>query len=198
MKMFKFDTMRFIKVVNYPYYFWHRYILNPDFFRGAEVVKTFNYSRAIMQFCYAMAKKDLLSDCPIDQNSVVLDIGGHTGEWAEKIVNKYDPFMHIFEPLPPSFEKLEKKFQHKEKVHMYSFGVADQNRTATLSMYGKGSSIYSDCPSYSINPNTIDVSLKDIYEIVESHKFNFVDLIKINIEGGGISADRKNSGFKYY
>ena len=37
---------------------------------------------------------------PISENSIVFDVGGYMGEWSLKIVDRYNPYIYIFEPVP--------------------------------------------------------------------------------------------------
>ena len=42
---------------------------------------------------------------PLDSNSLILDIGGYQGNWAEQIHNKYNATIHVFEPI--KFKRLK-------------------------------------------------------------------------------------------
>jgi hypothetical protein len=42
---------------------------------------------------------NLAIDWPIDENSVVWEIGGYEGRWAEMMAEKHNPEIHFFEPM---------------------------------------------------------------------------------------------------
>jgi FkbM family methyltransferase len=137
------------------------------------------YSIAMTKWLLDKGDFTLRVDYPLHQNSVVLDIGGYAGIWAQKIKDRYNCYMYIFEPNPKSYKILEEKFQHEPRISIYPFGLADKNKTALLGMDDMGSSIY---PGKNIE--TVAIELKDIKQVVDELDIKEIDLIKINIEGG--------------
>ncbi len=115
---------------------------------------------------------------PLTENSIVFDVGGYIGEWSEKIVELYDPFIHIFEPVPEFQAKITTTFDSNPKISSHNFVLHNENATLEMAILDNSSSIYREGNSH------IDIFLKDIYGFLEEHNINSVDLIKINIEGG--------------
>ena len=35
----------------------------------------------------------------LNEDSIVIDLGGYTGVWAQQIIDKYNPNMYILEPI---------------------------------------------------------------------------------------------------
>ena len=52
----------------------------------------------------------------LDENSVVLDIGGYTGQWAEQIVKLYNSKVYIVEPIKDFYQILEQKLGSNPNV----------------------------------------------------------------------------------
>lgn len=166
----------------YFYFLWEKFI-HPDVFKPTIVpyVKALDYSFAAVNFFLANGP-GLLLRYPLSETSVVYDVGGFTGNWSEKMIERYNPRIHIFEPNPKSYEILKAKFAGNPKAHTYSFGLAGRSREEDLYVFGMGSSIYKkkkfgSCP-------VAKVYLQDIKEVVKASDPGEIDLISINIEGG--------------
>jgi FkbM family methyltransferase len=119
---------------------------------------------------------------PLTEKSIVFDLGGYKGDWADTIVKKYNPFIFIFEPVPDYYKLIVDKFQGNSKVKVYQFGLSSTNTSEKISILQEASSIYRD--GNEDNSDKIDINLKDIKEFLKAEKIASVELIKINIEGG--------------
>jgi hypothetical protein len=60
---------------------------------------------------------------PIDSESLVWEIGGFEGRWAAQIVERFDPYMHIFEPQAWAYGRLNTRFVDNPKVSVSPFGL---------------------------------------------------------------------------
>ena len=113
----------------------------------------------------------------LNENSVVVDLGGFTGVWAQQIINKYNSNIYIIEPLKMYYDSLTHKFQNNPKVNILNVGVATEEKQGSIFIDGDGSSTNTTSGiEEKVNFNTID-NILDIWNIPE------VDLIQINIEG---------------
>lgn len=65
----------------------------------------------------------LALDWPLCEDSVVWEIGGFEGRWAGQIIEKYHPYIKIFEPQQWAVKKLEEKFGHLPNVSIQPFGL---------------------------------------------------------------------------
>ena len=52
-------------------------------------------------------------DYKLTKNSVVFDIGGYRGDFAESIYEKYNCTVYVFEPVQEYFEFIKKRFDEK-------------------------------------------------------------------------------------
>ena len=130
------------------------------------------------------ARSNLLLECSINANDVILDVGGYTGEWAAQMRLRYNAFVHIFEPSPQSFEVLRREFANEPDVALHPFGLAASNATARLSIADKRSSVYSDSPAERKAGEHREVKLRDVKEVFDELGLVEVALLKVNIEGG--------------
>ena len=69
----------------------------------------FNYNRSIFDWFKDDALK-LIYEHDLDENSLVVDIGGFTGTWSKKIIEKYNYSMIIYEPEHENFIKQNRNF----------------------------------------------------------------------------------------
>tara|TARA_Y100000034_G_scaffold105927_1_gene134178 strand:+ start:536439 stop:537095 length:657 start_codon:yes stop_codon:yes gene_type:complete len=117
-------------------------------------------------------------DYPLNENAVVLDLGGFKGEFAEKIFDKYQSNIHVFEPVKSFFNIIESKFNDNPKVSVYHYGLSDADKEVSISSTGDASSVFI------ASKDSEKVQLKSILDFITEHNLVEVDLIKINIEGG--------------
>jgi FkbM family methyltransferase len=110
---------------------------------------------------------------PIDENSVVFDVGGYKGNWAASIVEKYNSHVTIFEPILEFFNTCEERFKSKPKVNVLNYGLSDKDSTETIFVEFDSSSLYIT------GKNEETIVLRDVASVITSP----VDLLSINVEG---------------
>lgn len=114
----------------------------------------------------------------LDKNSIVFDLGGYKGEFAEKIYKKYNSNIYIFEPVKEYFKILETKFKNNEKIKIFNFGLSNKEEEIEISLNNDGSSTFIK------NGEKEIIKLKDIISFLNKNSIKEIDLFKINIEGG--------------
>lgn len=126
----------------------------------------------------------------LDQDSVVLDLGGWRGNFAANINARYGCVVHVFEPNQKQIAILEERFADNPKVfvHPYAVGGIDES----VSFYPspddypgqeKGSSLLSASP-YVDDGFTYDVTKLSLASAAKKMGIDSFDLIKMDIEGG--------------
>lgn len=115
---------------------------------------------------------------PLTPKSVVLDIGGYRGDWSAEIVRRYDPFVHIFEPLPGFAAGLAQQFANNPKVSVHGFGLGDADGQQLMAEIGDASS------TYIADRRPTSVMFRDVATFVRDEGLQQIDLVKMNIEGG--------------
>lgn len=115
---------------------------------------------------------------PLTEDSIVLDVGGYIGQWSQDIIELYNPYIYIFEPVNEYFSKIKSKFESNTKVFIYNFGLSDKNMTQKITILNDSSSIFRAGDKYT------NIQIKDIFSFINENNISEIDLIKINIEGG--------------
>lgn len=122
--------------------------------------------------------QEILYDYRLDENSIVFDLGGYIGEYAEKIYSRYNSHIYIFEPYPSFFEVIENKFRYNKKILPFNFGLSNDNFVTNVKNEGTGTSIKN-----SISNIGKKVQVRNISEFIAENNVGHIDLMKINVEG---------------
>lgn len=117
-----------------------------------------------------MFKEEMRYDYPLTEDSLVFDVGGFNGEFAEGIIKKYGCRVHLFEPV------YWMTIKEIPGLVVNKFGLAGSNRHQEIHIKGNATSIFGrgiSLPAEFVKCST--------YLMI--HDICNVDLIKINIEG---------------
>lgn len=143
---------------------------------------------SIEQFELDHAQKKL-TEYPLSSSSVVFDVGGYLGDWTYDIIKrgvevcaccggKQDAYICLFEPVGRFYQHCKDRFKDYNKVHVYPFGLWNQDYEAKIGIDDSGSSVYSN------NLPQETVQMRDISKFIYDQQLDHIDLISINIEGG--------------
>lgn len=113
----------------------------------------------------------------LDENSIVMELGGYTGEWAQKIIKKYNPNLFIVEPIEKFYSHMVSKFANNSKVNLLNVGVGVETKKDQIFINGDGSS-----RNIKIG-EPIEIQIETIENIFDKFNLSKVDLVQINIEG---------------
>ncbi len=117
-------------------------------------------------------------DYQLNENSLVLDLGGHVGKFASEVYSIYHCRILVFEPVKEYHEYLSWKFRANNNIKIYPFGLGPRTEQLLIELAGNESSIVrrsQEGPKEVIRIESID---RFFIDNIES-----VDLMKINIEG---------------
>jgi FkbM family methyltransferase len=114
---------------------------------------------------------------PLNENSIVLDLGGYEGTWTQKIFDKYQCNIYVFEPIPNLYKNLVEKFKNYDKIKVYNFGISDKEKEIEISLLNDGSSFYLE------SENKVSAKVISLIKFLKENQLGSIDLIKINIEG---------------
>jgi FkbM family methyltransferase len=114
----------------------------------------------------------------LNKNSVVFDLGGYKGEWSSEIFARFQTNIYIFEPVKQYAKTLKNKYARNEKIKIFSFALSNRNKDEIIHLDNDSSSLYIK------NGVTQNISLLNGTEFIINNNFDFIDLMKINIEGG--------------
>lgn len=123
----------------------------------------------------------ILHTFDLDENSVVIDIGAYTGEWASEIADLYKATVYAFEPNPNSFKALQKHAASRPHLKPLPYGLGAEDETVQITLKNLGSSIID--PSQDTILETTETQIKALDRAMATLQLDHVDLMKINIEG---------------
>lgn len=113
----------------------------------------------------------------LNEESIVVDFGGYEGVWADQIIEKYNPYVFLFEPVSDFYIFLVDKFKNNKKVKIFNYALGIENKKDIIFLNGDGTSKYIN------HGNTQEVEFIDINKMFELIQKDTVDLVQINIEG---------------
>ncbi len=114
----------------------------------------------------------------LNSQSIVFDLGGYEGGFAENIYEKYGSVIYIFEPVEEFYKQIVKRFKNNQKIKIFNFGLSNKYCEVEINLGADGSSLFVG------SGDKETVILKDIVSFLNEHKIYKIDLLKINIEGG--------------
>lgn len=151
-------------------YLYRLYILKDEF--KAEVARwTADRGEQTLRLNYPSLNSD----------SVVFDVGGYVGDFAEEIHKKYGCQVYLFEPHPDFFEQCVRRFAGNPKITPLNYGLSDESGTFALSDSTDGSSFLN--PKHESRQG-IECEVKEVFSVLAELGISHIDLMKINIEGG--------------
>lgn len=125
-------------------------------------------------------REELRYLCPLNRDSIVLDVGAHKGDFTAEINRRYNSTIFAYEPVPEFFAVCAKRFWGNPKIRVmnYALGIADG-----VARFGvKGDMSGQFCTS----PNEFaEVTMRDFIDVSCDilAEFSGIDLLKINAEG---------------
>jgi FkbM family methyltransferase len=145
-----------------------------------QLLETQLYGRPMYDFMDAVAANpDLLTDAPITDHGVALDLGAYVGNWSKRMAERYSCTVFAFEPSPGLAAKAADALREHPKVTVLPYGVGATDCTAQLARDGPGSSIYTGNGKF----GSVEVQIRDIVAVLDELDLHHVDVLKINIEG---------------
>ncbi len=119
-------------------------------------------------------------DYPLNQTSIVFDVGGYVGDYADEIYKKFGCRIYIFEPVPLFYDRCVKRFSGNSSIACFNYGLAARSGRLEINVHDESSSFKKEVDG-SVKQQA---ELRSITEAVADLGIEKIDLIKINIEGG--------------
>lgn len=116
-------------------------------------------------------------DYLLNNNSLVVDVGGHMGYWTENINRKYSCNIYILEPLKSFYNNIVVKFKDYSNITPINIALLNKNEKVEMSIKGDCSSLFD--PGYDME----NVECVDIKNFIEDYDIREIDVMKINVEG---------------
>jgi FkbM family methyltransferase len=134
--------------------------------------------RAVKRWKWKNGDETLRFSIPLDDDSLVLDIGAYIGEYALALAKKNNAQIESFEPVPFFAQLCRENTRAYKNVHVHEFGLSNADFEANMAVDGLASSIYRT------TEKSITAKFRDICDFIEENDIKEVSLAKINIEGG--------------
>jgi FkbM family methyltransferase len=122
--------------------------------------------------------KTLRLNYPLNNNSIVVDVGGYEGQWASDIFSKYCCNIIIFEPVKKFSDKIKERFVYNKKIICHNLGLSNKDQEVEISLLDDSSSLFKN------DIQNEKVKLVNTADFFKKNNIIDIDLIKINIEGG--------------
>ena len=113
--------------------------------------------------------------------SVVVECGAFHGRWALKIMQRYNPTLHMFEPQAWLTEELKGTFKGWQKAHVHPYGLGTENKVSTLWEVGNDGATF--VASADARDAGQPAELREIGQVFSDLGLTAIDLMLINIEG---------------
>ncbi|MDC3244808.1 FkbM family methyltransferase [Gammaproteobacteria bacterium] len=117
----------------------------------------------------------------LNENSIVFDIGGYEGEFAQKIFDRFGCTIYVFEPVKEYYHSIVKRFKNNPKIKIFDFGLSDIDEMRSITLSDNGTSVFID------KGEKENISLKSAADFLNKNDIESIDLLKINTEGGEFS-----------
>lgn len=118
----------------------------------------------------------------LNENSLIMDVGGYEGKWAEEIHKRYGSKIFIFEPVSSFCADITKRLGHEPDIILFPFGLSGTTTTTDVLLDANSSSVFEQGVREGADHETIKlVAGSDFFR---DHDVKSVDLLKLNIEGG--------------
>lgn len=117
---------------------------------------------------------------PLNENSIVWDVGGYQGDFAAQIYQRYSCQVYVFEPMPCFYKKCLDRFEGNNNICCLGFGLSDKLGWFNISNSNDASSFVRG----NLSRGGQQAELRPVTEMFNFLNLSHVDLLKINIEGG--------------
>lgn len=117
-------------------------------------------------------------DYPLNERSIVFDLGGYKGDFASSIFEKYGCTVYAFELSRIYYDACARRFQGNLQIRCLNFGLAAHDGNLYLSDEDNGSRATSEQSS-----DAERVSVRSASKFILEHQIKDIDLMKGNIEG---------------
>jgi FkbM family methyltransferase len=162
------------------------YKLHQFFFKKAraKLLPTMPLSEINKESWYKDNKeKTLRYEYPLNSDSTVIDVGGYEGDFASEIFSRYQSCIFVFEPVKRYVNYLNERFSQNNSIKIIPYGLGDKNETLNIHVMEEASS-YNRSETIHKKGEEEVISIMDVVDFFNENEIKYIDLIKINIEGG--------------
>lgn len=144
------------------------------------------FDREILRYFEDGGDAVLRYNYDLDKKSIVFDVGGYVGDFAESIDDKFESVIFVFEPTTEYYHHCARRFKEKKNIKILHYGIGGFDGECEIFINGDSTSTNIESEEIeTIKIKTLNTSMKDL-------GINKVDLMKINIEGDEYSLLEKS------
>lgn len=137
------------------------------------------FSRAANKWFSDKGDETLRLNYQLDKTSIVFDVGGYLGDYAEAIYQKFGCQVYLFEPVPQFYDSCVERFINNPSIICLNYGLSSKSGWFEINLNNNESSFK--------KPGLSNISQKaevrSITKVATELGIENIDLIKINIEG---------------
>lgn len=120
----------------------------------------------------------------LNNESVVFDVGGFSGEFSSNLFSRMPCRIYIFEPVREYADLIKDRFKYNKMIKTHEFGLSNKTEKKKLAFIGEGSSTHRIRKAKKEGGDILSIKLVDIIEFINKNSILEIDLLKLNIEGG--------------
>ena len=113
----------------------------------------------------------------LNSDSIVFEVGGFTGDFSSRIIERFDCYVYIFEPIMEYYEHLKLKYNLNTKIKVFNYGLESFNGFKPIALSNDGSSIYATGNSTQL------VSFRNVNDVLTELNLEKIDMMELNCEG---------------
>jgi FkbM family methyltransferase len=148
--------------------FWRLHIRRDPFFR------------AVAQWFADNGDGTLRLDYPLNASSVVFDVGGYHGDFADAMFRKFGCRVFVFEPVPEFNAHCVKRFAGNPAITCLNYGLAARSGWLPIQVSEDASSFKRELDAAPAQR----AEVRSLATVVAALGVDTIDLMKVNIEGG--------------
>jgi len=136
------------------------------------------FDRELQRWQFDGGNERFRYDYHLNNDSLVMDLGGYKGQWTSDIYGRYNCHVLVFEPVRLFAEKIERRFRENPKIEVFNFALGESRRQEIIALSDDGSSLYRNASAKDT------IQFEDVADFFTERNIKNIDLMKVNIEGG--------------
>tara|TARA_R110001583_G_scaffold19175_8_gene75346 strand:+ start:323 stop:952 length:630 start_codon:yes stop_codon:yes gene_type:complete len=117
----------------------------------------------------------------LNENSIVFDLGGYKGTYTGLINNICKCKIFLFETWSDHYSHCVNRFKNNDNINCFNFGLGSNNEKISMFYDKDGTNAFKE---KNLGVGAQHVSIINFKDFIETQKIQFVDVMKINTEGG--------------
>jgi len=98
--------------------------------RGVKYIRRYYFptpkERVLKKFDDDNGKKRIVEYLELDENSLIIDVGGYIGDFTAEMSARYGCLIYVFEPIPAFARELRARFGKNKKINIQEIGLGSR------------------------------------------------------------------------